>query len=351
MKLLFLTQRMDGTDAVLGFVPRWVEGLARRCERVRVVALDARADEPLAANVDVRVVGRRGRVMRWLRYRRILAEAFADGFDAVLAHMVPRYALLAKGPARAAGAKLFLWYTHGSVDRRLERAVDEVLLAFTANAESLRIETPKRVVTGHGIDLAHFDAEGHAPERPARLLVVGRITPRKDPLLAVRALERLVAAGRDVHLDLVGDALAPGDAAYVAEVRAAVAAAGLDQRVAWHGAVPYARVPELYRRCSVLLHPSRTGSIDKVVLEAMAAGRPFATCNDSFPPLLAELGADAERLVFPPGDADALAARAGAWLDAEDAEAVGRRLQALVRRDHEVDALMTRLVAEMERAR
>jgi glycosyltransferase involved in cell wall biosynthesis len=347
VKLLFLTQRLDGRDAVLGFVPRWVEGLARECERVRVVALDARADEPLPENVDVRVVGRRGRLRRWLRYRRILREAFAEGFDAVLAHMVPRYALVAAGPARAAGARLFLWYTHGSVDRRLERAVALAQRVFTANAESLRIDTPKRCVTGHGIDLDHFDAAGRDPEQPPRLLVVGRVTPRKDPLTAVGALERLVAEGRDVHLDLVGDALAPGDAEYVARVRAAVRSAGLDERVAWHGAVPYAEVGELYRRASVLLHPSRTGSIDKVVLEAMAAGRPFATCNDSFPPLLAELGDDAARLQFPAGDAAALAARAAAWLDAPDTAEVGARLRAIVARDHEVDALMARLVREM----
>jgi hypothetical protein len=86
-----LTQVIDAKDAVLGFVPRWVEGLARRCERVRVVALEAGDTGALPANVDVRVVGRKGVLVRWLRYRRILREALGkDGFDAVLARAVDK---------------------------------------------------------------------------------------------------------------------------------------------------------------------------------------------------------------------------------------------------------------------
>ena len=103
MTLLFLTQVVDAQDAVLGFVPRWIEGLARECARVRVVALEAGDVSTLPANADVRVVGRKGAISRWLRYRAILSEALeADGFDTVLAHMVPRYALLAPRPARSA---------------------------------------------------------------------------------------------------------------------------------------------------------------------------------------------------------------------------------------------------------
>jgi glycosyltransferase involved in cell wall biosynthesis len=82
----------------------------------------------------------------------------------------------------------------------------------------------------------------------------------------------------------------------------------------------------------------------------MASGRPVVTCNESFEPLFAELGADAPALAFPPGDAAALADRIGGLLDrpvGARAE-LGERLRAIVLRDHEVDRLMRRLVAEME---
>jgi glycosyltransferase involved in cell wall biosynthesis len=351
MRLVFITQVLDARDAVLGFVPRWVSGLAARCERVRVLALEVGDASGLPGNVDLRSIGRRGRLGRYLRFRGFLKEALQrDGFDAVLAHMVPRYALLARGPARAAGAGLHLWYTHGQVDGRLRRAVRAVDRVFTASPESMRVETDKRVVTGHGIDLAHFSARGIEPDGPPRVLAVGRMTPAKDPLTLLAAAAILVARGFDLHVDLAGPTLAAGDATYLRRVEEQIELGGLAGRVVLHGAVPYGEIPALYRRARVLVNPSRTGSIDKVVLEAMACERPVLTCNEAFPPLFAELGADAALLCFGAGSAQDLALKLARLLALPTAErrALGSRLRALVARDHEVDALMGRLVSAME---
>lgn len=351
MKLLFLTQVLDGGDAVLGFVPRWIEGLARNCERVRVIALSVGDTRGLPGNVDFREVGRSGYIGRYLRNRRFLREALLDEhFDAVLAHMVPRYSLLAARTARRAGAKQFLWYTHGAVDARLVRAVALVDKVFTASEESLRLETPKKVITGHGIDLAHFAERYEPPRMPPRILSVGRLTPAKDPLTILAAVAILCSRGFDLHLDLAGDVLAPGDASYRRRVEEQIEVGDLRERVTLHGAVPYREIPALYRSASVVVNASTTGSVDKVVLEAMACARPVVTCNDSFPRLLRELGDSARRLVFTPGSADELAERIETLLRLRPGERhqLGERLRTLVARDHEVDTLMQRLVREME---
>ena len=353
MRLLFITQVLDANDAVLGFVPRWVEGLSKAAERVRVLALEVGETGGLPDNVDHRQIGRRGHLVRWLRLRRFLTEALErDGFDAVLAHMVPRYALLAAGKARASGAHLALWFTHGGVSPELRRAVGRVDRVFTASEESLRVETPNKVVTGHGIDLTHFSARGEPSEGPPRILVVGRLTPRKDPLTVLAAVGILVSRGHDLLVDLVGPPLAPGDESYVRRIEEQIELGEMAERVTLHGAVPYAEIPALYRRARVLVNPSGTGSIDKVVLEAMACERPVLTCNESFPPLFRELGADAHALMFEPGSADDLATKLGALLarPAPAQRELGGRLRALVARDHEVDALMARLVREMGEA-
>ncbi|MAE27522.1 MAG: glycosyltransferase family 4 protein [Planctomycetota bacterium] len=355
MKLLFLTQVLDERDAILGFVTRWVAGFAERVEAVRVIALEV-GEVDLPQNVDWREVGRRGRLGRWLRYRRLLDEAFDAGFDTVLAHMVPRYALVAAGPARRAGAGLFLWYTHAGVDRRLRRAVVQVDKVFTASEHSLRLEPPNKVVTGHGIDLDHFPLvpdDGQAAEnRAPHLLAVGRMTPAKDPLTLIDALALWSGSGGppDGHLDLVGGGLAAGDGAYALRVREHIAAAGLSQRVHLHGDVPYPEIPPRYRDCFALVSASRTGSVDKVVLEAMATGRPVVTSNESFPPLLASLGEMAELLQFPAGDAAALAANLErlASFSSEQRAELGRRLRDIVAGEHGVEALLDRLVAEMQ---
>jgi glycosyltransferase involved in cell wall biosynthesis len=351
VRLVFLTQVVDAQDAILGFVPRWLTGLARHVERLRVVTLAAGDTRGLPANVDLRVIGRRGRLVRLLRYRAAMREAFRrDGFDAVLAHMVPRYALLAHAEAARAGAGEFLWYTHAGVDRRLVRATERAKKVFTASRESFRIDTPKRVVTGHGIDLDHFGARGAAPATPPRLVAVGRLTPAKDPLTVLRAVALLVGRGWDVHLDLVGGGLTELDIRFMRSIEATIGALGLEGRVHRTGAVPYPEVPRYYARASVLVSASRTGSVDKVVLEAMAARRPVVTSNEAFPPLLAELGEeDLRGACFAPGDAEGLAARVERLLALPEPErlALGERLRAIVARDHEVDALMARLVREM----
>lgn len=350
MKLVFVTQVYSADDAVLGFVVGWVRELAARCEAVRVVCLEAGEVPGRPANVDVRVLGRKGRLLRWWRWRRFLAEAFADGHTHVLAHMVPRYASMAHGPARRAGAKLSLWYTHAGVDRRLLDACAKVDLVFTASEESLRVDTVKRVVTGHGIDARHFRSAGTPVASPRRILSVGRLTKSKDPLVVVDALARLVAEGRDVQLDLVGAGLVDADIDYRKSVEARIAEHGLAGRVVLHGAVPWRDVPPHFERASVVVNASHTGSIDKVVLEAMAMERPCVSCNEAVPPLLHALGARADLLRFAPGDPAGLAARIGALLDMDEGRRaeLGRELRSIVVRDHEVGALMERLVRRME---
>lgn len=350
MKLLFLTQVIDAGDAILGFVPRWVEALASGSERVRVVALEAGDVGELPENVDVRTIGREGRLVRWLRYRAVLREAFRrDGFDTVLAHMVPRYALLAHREARRAGAREFLWYTHAGVDRRLVQAVGRVEKVFTASPESLRVDTDNRVVTGHGIDLDHFDDRGERTAAPPRLITVGRLTPAKDPLTVLRGLSILVERGFDVHLDVIGGGLTELDTDYERSIREEIEGLGLEERVHLTGAVPYRDIPEAYRRASCLVSASRTGSVDKVVLEAMATRRPVVTSIEAFPRVLESLGDEARSLLFEPGDAEGLADRVEGILARSEAErrALGESLRAIVARDHEVGNLCRRLLREM----
>jgi glycosyltransferase involved in cell wall biosynthesis len=351
VKLLFLTQVLDADDAVLGFVPRWIEAFARRVERVRVVALEVGETRGLPPNVDWREIGRKGIVRRWLRYRSVLDEALrSDGFDAVLAHMVPRYALLADGPARRHGARLYLWYTHAAVDARLLRASNVVKKIFTASEASLRIDTPRRVVTGHGIDLHHFGRREEGPADPPHVLAVGRLTPAKDPLTVIEAVRILRAKGRDLRLDLVGGGLTVADREYGERVRSAIAGAGLEGRAALTGEIPYRDIPRWYERARVVVNASHTGSIDKVVLEAMASRRPCISCNEAVPPLLASLGGRESALAFAKGDAGDLARRIAGLLDRPEPQInrLGEDLRAIVERDHDVERLADRLVREMQ---
>lgn len=363
MKLIFVTQVLDRDDAVLGFVMRWVEGLSRQVESLRVMALEVGNTEGLPDNVDVREVGRKGYVRRFLRYRRYLAEAFRPGpmggYDGLLTHMVPRYSTLAAGPASRAvggrGAAHFLWYTHKGVDRRLLSAIDVVDGAFTASELSLRVDTPKKIVTGHGIDLDHFDVApaGSFDDGCVRLLSVGRLTPAKDPLTTIEAVAQLRSEGLDVRLTWAGSPLARGDDDYEAMVHRAVSGRDLQGVVDFVGAVPYPRIPEAFMGADLFVNASRTGSVDKVVLESMAARRPFVSCNESIPPVLEADPRLAQRVgdfAFQSGDPKSLSAALRSWIERStgDRREAGERLRDIVATHHEVDALMSRIVRRME---
>jgi len=349
LKLLFLTQTLDADDAVLGFTSRWVQGLAKHAEEVRVIALEVGRTDGLGENVSWREVGRQGLVGRWLRYRKLLNEAFSEGYDTALGHIVPRYSSLAAGPARKAGARVFLWYTHGAVDARLKKAVGVVERVFTATDESLRMETPKKVITGHGVDLAHFDPREELPELPPRVLAVGRLSPAKDPLTLLAAISILRSRGKELHLDLVGAGLLDSDDSLHRQIREQVEVGDLADCVHMPGAVAYPEVAAWYRRATVVVNSSGTGSLDKVVVEAMASERPVLSCNPSAAGVLRELGTEGDALVFEKGSAQDLADKLEALLDRSPAErrALGSRLRAIAARDHEVDDLMGRLVAMM----
>jgi len=350
VRLLFITQVLDRNDPILGFTARWIEGLARLTEQVRVIALEVGDTDGLGANVDWRVVGRSGRIKRYLMFRRYLSEAFGEGFGHVLTHMVPRYSLMAAGPARRAAARHFMWYTHSGVDARLRRAVHTVECVFTASEESLGLDLPNKVVTGHGIDLSFYPRVEAPTGLPQVLLSAGRLTPSKDPLTILKALALLLEEGRDVRLEWAGGALAQGDPAFGHQVQEQVHSLGLQERVLFHGPIAPSEMPALYQRAGLFLSASRTGSVDKVVLEAMATGRGIVTSNPSFPPLLTSLGAErAAGLVFEEGNPGDLAAKTGTLLDLEASEqtTLGDDLRGIIERDHEVDALMRRLVEHM----
>ncbi|MGY1639793.1 glycosyltransferase [Geodermatophilus sp. SYSU D00703] len=114
---------------------------------------------------------------------------------------------------------------------------------------------------------------------PARLLYVGRLSPRKGPQVAVAALEVLVARGVDARLDLVGSVF-PGYEWFEEELRRQVAAAGLAGRVRFHGF--RSDVGSALADADVVLVPSvAEESFGNTTVEAVLAARPVLVSDSS----------------------------------------------------------------------
>ena len=117
------------------------------------------------------------------------------------------------------------------------------------------------------------------PEPPVRLLFVGRLSPRKGPQVALAAADLLHRGGLSVRLDLLG-AVFPGYEWFEAELRASVAAAGLDDAVRFLGfdasVWPHLRDADIVVVPSVVDEP-----FGNTAVEAVLAARPVVVSSTS----------------------------------------------------------------------
>lgn len=106
---------------------------------------------------------------------------------------------------------------------------------------------------------------------PARLVLVGRLSPRKGTDVAVRAVQRLHSAGHPVTLRLVGSAFA-GYEWFVEELHEELRRSGLTEHVRFAGFTP--DVWQAYTDADIALVPSRVEPFGNTSVEAQLAGVP-----------------------------------------------------------------------------
>ncbi|OHV40039.1 glycosyl transferase family 1 [Pseudofrankia sp. EUN1h] len=148
------------------------------------------------------------------------------------------------------------------------------------------------------------------PGAPARLVLVGRLSPRKGSDVAVKAVQRLRADGRDVRLDLVGSTF-DGYEWFEKELRILADEPPLSGRVNFHGF--QADAESFFRTADLVLVPSRVEPFGNVAVEALLAGRPvIASATQG----LVEIIDDGRTgLLVAPDDPEALAAAIARLLD------------------------------------
>jgi GT2 family glycosyltransferase/glycosyltransferase involved in cell wall biosynthesis len=164
-----------------------------------------------------------------------------------------------------------------------------------------------------GVDLERF-TPAPIPDGPREVLLLGALVDWKRPELALEA----VASTPDVRLRIAGAPI--GGEQVLETLRARAAAPDLAGRVEFAGAVD--DVSAALGRASALLHCADREPFGRVLVEALACGRPVvapAACG----PL--EIVDETCGRLYPAGDADAAAAALRDALDhAEELGAAGR---------------------------
>jgi glycosyltransferase involved in cell wall biosynthesis len=323
-RLVFLTQRVDPDDPVLGATVPKIRALAERVGEVVVLAQSAAAANGLPDNVEVRTFGADGRLGRGLRFERELVRALPA--DAVVAHMIPLYVLLSAPLVRTRRIPLLLWFTHWKRSRMLEAAAYAATRIVSVDRRSFPIDSAKVRPIGHGIDVSEFPCVEPEPGPELRLLVLGRYSPAKGIPTILRAVEDARAHGLDVDVELHGTASNELERSHRREL----------QQLGFEldDAVPRSELPSLFSRSDALVNNMEAGAPDKVVYEAAASCLPVLASNPVFDELF-----EGYELRFDRDDPAGLVERLRglAALGADERKELGRTLRERVASRHSVD--------------
>jgi glycosyltransferase involved in cell wall biosynthesis len=158
-------------------------------------------------------------------------------------------------------------------------------------------------IISYGVDPEAFHPSTVIRERSSKgptIGFVGRMLPGKGLNVLAEALDKLSAEAWQL--------LVVGDGSERVEFEQRLATSGLLGRAHFTGAIRFDLVPEYFKKLDVLVIPTQTTQrireqFGRVIVEAMASGIPVigSTCG-AIPEVIGDAG-----LIFPEGDADALA--------------------------------------------
>jgi glycosyltransferase involved in cell wall biosynthesis len=324
-RVVFVTQRVDPDDAVLGATVAKIAALARRVDEVAVIAQHARPVQ-IADNVVVRTFGAPDRVRRALRLERALAQSLDPRPIGVVAHMIPAYVLLAAPFVRPRRIPLALWYTHWKAHPTLRAAERLATAVLSVDRRSFPLSSTKVRGIGHGIDVEEFSCGEHNGDGALRLLVLGRYSPAKGIETILRGVRAAREDGVEVEVELHGTAGSELERRHRRELERLGVELG--------DPVPRPALPALFARADALVNNMRAGSPDKVVYEAAASCLPVLASNPVFDELV-----DGFPLLFDRDDPSSLADRIKtlATMPVDERRRVGRTLRRRVVARHSVD--------------
>ena len=248
----------------------------------------------------------------------------------------------------SAGQRHHTWITRFLIGR-----MDAVIATTEAAASYLR---RKSTVIHHGVDTALYcppaDRRGAfaATGLPGRYGIgaFGRVRPQKGTDVFVAAMCRLLPKHPDFTAIVIGRVTVE-HRAFFETLRAAVAQAGLADRVRFLGELPIEEVPRWYQRIAVYAFTSREEGFGLTLLEAMAAGTALVAARAGAAETV--VGDGETGVLVPPGDVDALVGALEPLMrEPERAAEMGARARAHVVAAFSLDSEAERIAAVYRQA-
>ncbi len=349
MKLLIITQKYDFNDSNLGVFIDWWDKLAEKTEKVYILALEKHS-EPTKANMEVISMGKEKGVGFLGKIYGFYFGLFKtiSKIDAILIHMIPKYVILAAPVALIYRKPIYMWYTGVSVHWQLWLAILFCKKVFTAHEAAMRINTPKRVVTGHGIDTNLFQISNLKSQiSTVTILSVGRITPSKQHDLVIKAYADLIKSGYSVKLKIIGGIIQKYHQEYFESLKKLARDLKIDEKTEFSGPISYNKMPGYFQNAKILINAVPFGGLDKVTLEAMASGVIPLTSNSAFLTVFPK--SIAQNLVFKEGDIEDLKIKLRYVLDKKlyQDETLRSELRNIIVQNHNFDYLISKIAMEI----
>lgn len=341
MKLLICTQEVDTEDPILGFFVRWIEELAKHCERVEVICLKE-GKHDLPGNVLVHSLGKEKSVSRSKYTLNFYKYIFSLNYDAVFIHMNQEYMILGGWFWRLRGKRVILWRNHKMGSWLTKLAVLFSNTVCYTSPDAFVAHYKNAIAMPMGIDTDFFilpDAVAPAPKNS--ILFLGRLDPVKNVAEFIKALSKMAIT---FHADLYGSPTQP-DSPYAKQI-AALAQSFIDKGVlTMHAGVPHERTRELYLSHALYVNLTPSGSFDKTIGEAAATGCMVVCANRAIRKVI-----PASRIVQE-DDADNVASgmRAALDLSAQERATEAYKLRAYVEESHSLKKLIDKLTYELQR--
>lgn len=267
-------------------------------------------------------------------------EGFAAAIAKVLARLSNRQVVLVIENHADFEKSLFLqrrvrW---PGVYRNLMRLVSQFSLRHADLLRAVSAFTRKQLETwAPGKPIVQFvawtDIEAflHAGDRHSKegseIVYAGVLIPRKGIHHLIAAFHRIASEVQEAQLILIGKPINPE---YADQLRRMVIQNGLEGRVEFIGEVDQIELARRMARARVVVLPSLSEGLGRVVFEAMATGTPVIGSRVDGIPEMVEDGKTG--FLVPPGDEEALAQRLRWVLEhPEEAEEMGRRAREFAR--------------------
>ncbi len=274
--LLFITQKIHQNDDDLAFVILWIKEFIKQDVDVQVICLEKGNFDNSFPVYSLGKEDGKGKIARILKFWKLI---FSLKYNRVFIHMNPEYFTLGGWYWFIKRTPMYLWYTHYTMHIHMRLAGWFSSRMFAATKQSLpQYEgSPKKIITGHGIDLDFWLSQGIVENKSSEfnLLTVHRLCRSKRLELVILALKylpeqyNLTIYGRDVEKD------------YAQELRELVKKEKLENRVKFMGPVPMDKLREVYGKYRVMVNMA-SETIDKTMLEGMLFGLyPITTKGNS----------------------------------------------------------------------